>query len=324
MILMGKEIDYYKPPFFIAELSQNYDSLEEAYRLMQACKDAGADAIKIQALDPNELTFPGSPLFDLYKYNISDLPDLCELGRRLDIPVFASVFGFHSLDVLETLDCPAYKISSFENNWRELIQACRDTEKPLLISMGLYPEDFHGFPRADVVMHCVSAYPTQLVHANLGRITQLAKSHPHVGYSDHTIGSRAAEYAVALGARVIEKHVSLRYTTIDGAFSATPESFGVMVRNCNQAFSATATYCVGVEDECMQYKRSIYITENIKAGEKFTEANVKVLRPNGGLNTSHYATVLGMEASRDLESGNPLTQRGHKRCSRELSLISYS
>ena len=258
MILMGKEIGWRRPPFYVAELSQNYRDLKEAYALMKACKEAGADAVKIQALDPNELASKSSSIYHLYTNNISSVPELFDYGRDLDIPVFASVFGLRSLDILDALDCPAYKIASFENNWPELIEACRGTEKPLLISTGMegLPDLQSELAQIDTVyMHCVSAYPCPLENAALNKLRYLGEMVHYYGYSDHTMGCRAAEYAVALGAQIIEKHVCLNDAAIDGHFAARPYQFRTMVENCNEAWEAVYHGVGNVEEAMKQYKR---------------------------------------------------------------------
>lgn len=330
MKLMGKEVGHEFPPFMIAELSQNYANLDEAGKLMKACKEAGADAIKVQAIAPDEITlncdtpdfhiakglWEGKKLYDLYKWNGADFPNLLDIGAALGIPVFTSVFGLGTLHAVAEMGCPAFKISSFENRWDDLIYAARNSGRPVLISLGMMStSDIDTFihkhyTRRVIPMHCVSAYPTRLADADLWKIGYLRESvSGPVGFSDHTIGTKAAEYAVALGARVIEKHVSLRYDTMDGAFSAIPKTFRTLVDNCHLAWKASGTReNVYTEAESEPYQRSIYVAEDIEAGGYFTAINLRVVRPHYGIDPNRFGEIVGKTAKKALKRGSALTE----------------
>lgn len=323
MILFGKELDINSPPIYVAEISCNHGgSIDQAKYLILKAYQAGADAVKIQTFVPTEITLQSDNedfkikeglwkdrnMFALYtkaQTPIHWIPELFAFAKENGIPIFSSVFGFSSLVFLEQLNCPVYKIASFENEFNTLIQDVINTRKPLIISVGGIDGDQYDGPFADNIihMHCVSKYPCSLEEANLSNITRLRDNFcNHVGFSDHTRGSRAAEYAVMLGARIIEKHFTELTTTEDAAFSASPEQFKSMVAHCNSAFFAWEKQ----KPEFIPLKRSVYVLAKIKEGEVFTYANLTVVRPNYGLAPYMLEEVIGKTATRDLEFGTAL------------------
>ena len=314
MMFLGKEIGDGHPPFFIAEVSQNYASYEEFCSLADSIKRAQADAIKIQALVPDDMTididsfkYGDTKLYDLYTGDIP-IGDLFNYCDSIGLPCFASVYGPKSLEMCEKLGCPAYKISSFENNWTDFINLVRSTGKPLIVSLGFHS----GTPilRNEIAMHCVSAYPTKSENTNMRRVLQLRDSYSYVGFSDHTGGfynASAAIAAVTLGACMIEKHVGNGSASLDEApYTVCPQEFNHMVETCRHAYNVVNMGTNDVEEPFEQYRRSIYVIRDIKRGEAFTADNIKVIRPGYGMHPNRYNSVLGRVAAIDLKRGLPL------------------
>lgn len=265
MKIDGLEVGLQHPPLIIAEMSSNHSGdYHRACRIIKAAADAGADLIKIQLYDPLRLaTSRGGPnkvidtgpwkgrrLLDLYVEGhtpIHWVPSLFEYARELDVTLFSSVFDEEGVDFLEQCGCPAYKISSFELTNTRLIEKAAATGKPLIVSTGMADAaDIAAAFKASAcapmaLLHCVSQYPCDIENANLGRIPHMRRIYGRpIGWSDHTLGSEAAIAAVALGACIIEKHVTLRRSDggLDAAFSMEPAEFSAMATACRKTWLA--------------------------------------------------------------------------------------
>lgn len=332
--LFGKPIDKDSYPIYIAEISCNHNgSLAQAKELIHAAKEAGADAVKIQAYTPHDLTIPylqdgmikdgpwsGRHLWELYDKTFTPYEWVAELAiyaeSLVKIPLFASVFSEDGLWYLEELKFPAYKIASFENNDIELIKSVMQTKKPVLISTGMASvQDINRIieivdPENTVLMHCVSSYPTKDNEANLWKIKFLQGFYPiTVGFSDHTTGIRASELAVTLGAKVIEKHLMINGTiSEDDAFSCTPDEFQDLIAVCSQAWDCVKNSMNDPEASSRQFRRSLYVVSDIEANEAFTANNVRSIRPSWGLEPYRYQEVLTKVAKISIKAGTPIQE----------------
>jgi len=321
-------------PFIVAEISCNHEGrITQAFELVEAAKTAGADAVKIQIYNPEDMTlnmdtawfnienssWNARTLWELYTKTRTDYHIAFEIMRyanEVDIPCFASVFSREGLAWAEKQACPAYKIASFELTDLDLIKAVAETGKPVVISTGMASEaEIHvidGHVPFDnlILMHCMSAYPTKLSQTNLWRIGWLKERFtPMVGFSDHTMGIAAGPLAVAAGAVMLEKHLCLRGTDPEDAkFSLYPDEFETYVKQCRQASEAYQPSECPDEASSHQFRRSIYITRDIQAGERFTRENTKVIRPAYGLHGHYYPKLLAnnITAKIDLKAGEPL------------------
>jgi pseudaminic acid synthase len=337
--IAGRPIGPGHPPFVVAELSGNHNGeLTRALALMDAAKEAGADAVKLQTYTADTITIDcdrpefriegglwgGRTLHELYREAHTPWSwheRLFEKGRELGLPVFSTPFDFTAVDFLEALDAPAYKIASFEAVDLPLIQRCARTGKPLVISTGM--ADLGEIAEAVtaarsagaaelILLHCVSGYPTPPEDINLRTLPHLAASFGAVGgLSDHTMGCAVSVAAVALGACFIEKHVTLKRADggPDAAFSLEPQELAELVRNCRDAWSALGAVDYGrkpSERGNVVFRRSLFAVGDVRRGEAFTEANVRSIRPGHGLAPKHLPQVLGRRAARDVARGEPL------------------
>ena len=330
MIFLNSKIGPNCYPFFVAEISCNHmGNYDTALKLIEECKKAGADAIKIQFYTPSEMTIPGlyikdgpwagRELNELYAKASTDVilaEDIFKLCIKMDIPCFASVFSKEGVEVLEDIFCPAYKIASFELTDLELIKKAARTNKPVVLSTGMasIPEIDTATscmkPENYILLHCVSSYPTMLYQANLWRIGELSKNYDApVGFSDHTKGYMVGPLAVAAGAQMLEKHIYIPGTpSEDGAFSIAPDEFKIYINRCKLAAEAIWDSPVPSEASSLALRRSIYVVKNIKKGENFTPENIKVIRPADGMHGHKYMYILDCKARVDILAGTPLTK----------------
>lgn len=337
--IAGRRIGADHEPFVICELSGNHNgSLDRALSLVDAAADTGCDAIKIQTYTADTITmdvdrpefliqgglWDGRSLYELYQEAYTPYewhPALFERARKRGVILFSSPFDETAVDLLAELDAPAFKIASFEAVDLPLIRYAAAKGKPLIVSTGMAnlaeieaARDAAlsaGAPGV-VLLHCVSSYPAVLEDANVRTVADMAARFDcPVGLSDHTLGTAASVAAVALGASVIEKHFTLARADggPDAAFSLEPTEFRALVCDCKDAWKALgrAHYdLLGSERANVQFRRSLYVAADVKAGEALTRANVRSIRPGLGLPPAHFEDVLGRRATRDLERGEPL------------------
>lgn len=337
--IAGRTIGRDQPPLVIAEISGNHNGkIENALKLIDAAAVAGADAIKLQTYTPETITidhngpgflikeglWAGRSLFDLYGEAYTPWewhPILFQHARESGLIAFSSPFDYSAVDFLETLDCPAYKIASFEAIDIPLIEKAAATGKPLVISTGIanLQEIEDAFSAAHnggcdnvSLLHCISGYPTPAKESNLNTIPYLADHFDAViGLSDHTLGVAVSIASVVLGAAIIEKHVTLARDDggPDAAFSLEPTELRELVDGCVTAWEALGT--AGFERRPSEgtnsiFRRSLYVVEDIAAGEAFTEKNVRSIRPGYGLPPKNLPMVIGAVAAVNLTKGTPL------------------
>ncbi len=329
-------------PFIIAEMSGNHNGdIQRALSLVKAAADAGAHALKLQTYTADTITINHQGgLFDikdeqslwknrnLYQlYQEAHTPwewhkTIFDYANELGMLAFSSPFDETAVDFLETLHVPAYKIASFESNHFPLLKKVAQTGKPILISSGtsnlneLYESIQYlkaNGAKDIVIFKCTSTYPATPENTNLNTIPVLQSIFEDciIGLSDHTMGIGAAVAAVALGARVIEKHFTLRRADggVDSAFSLEPEELSNLVIETERAFLAMGSVQLDTqkaEEKSRQFKRSIYAVKNIMAGEKLTAENIRVIRPGDGLSPKYFEQVLDSHAKQDISFGTPI------------------
>ena len=329
-------------PFIIAEMSGNHNqSLERALQIVEAAAKSGADALKLQTytadtmtldIDTNEFfikdeesLWEGNSLYKLYQEAYTPwewhepIMDRC---KELGMLCFSTPFDETAVDFLESLGVPCYKIASFENTDLPLIRKVAGTGKPMIISTGMasiaeLDETVRAAREAGckdlVLLKCTSTYPATPDNTNISTIPHLRELFQcEVGLSDHTMGVGAAVASVALGATVIEKHLTLRRADggVDSTFSLEPEELAALVVETERAWQSLGKVTYGPtekEKKSLQFRRSLYITEDVKAGEKLHAGNVRAIRPGLGLAPKHYDQVLGKAVTRDVARGTPVS-----------------
>jgi pseudaminic acid synthase len=339
--LAGREIRNGGRPFVIAEMSGNHNqSLDTALEIVQAAADAGADAVKLQTYTADTITLdvssgpfvisdPQSPwagrrLHELYQEAHTPWEwhkPLFDRARELGMVAFSTPFDATAVDFLEDLDVPAYKVASFEVVDLPLIEKMARTGKPMIMSTGMATlaeideavvAARQGGARQIALLKCSSAYPAAPAEMNLSTIPHLAAAFGlPTGLSDHTQGLAVPVTAVALGACIIEKHLALsrKLPGPDVAFSLEPGEFREMVAAVRTAQEAVGFVDYGVsprEAASREFRRSLFVTRDIAAGERFTHENVRSVRPAAGLPPKYLDQVLGRAANCDLKAGTPL------------------
>lgn len=336
----GRVIGVGEPTYIIAEMSANHNqSFNEAVKILQAAKEAGADAIKLQTYTPDTMTinckneyfqikgtlWAGRSLYDLYGEAYTPWewqPKLKEVAHDLGMDLFSTPFDETAVDFLEEMGVPAHKIASFENIDLPLLRKVARTGKPLIVSTGMttlaeIDEAVSTIREAGgrqlALLKCTSAYPAPPEEINLRTIPHLAEAFAlPVGLSDHTLDLAVPVAAVSLGACIVEKHLTLSRATPgpDAAFSLEPDEFRSMVAAIRTAQKALGTVQFGPtarEVPTRAFRRSLFVVRDVKEGEAFTSDNVKVIRPAYGLHPRHLPEVLGRVALRDVVRGTPLS-----------------
>lgn len=329
-----------EPPFVIAEMSANHNgSLERAFAIMEAAKSAGADAMKIQTYTADTITidcngrgftiqgglWDGNTLYDLYKKAHTPWdwhPALFKKGRELGLIVFSSPFDDTAVDLLEDCEAPAYKIASFELVDLPLIRKCAATGKPLIMSTGMACLDeiaeaivaARSAGATDIaLLHCTSGYPTPPEDSDLRTIPHLAQAFGLVtGLSDHTPGIGAPIAAIALGASIIEKHFTLARSDggPDAEFSLESGELTSLCENAALAWKALGRVRyekTESEKGNAQFRRSLYIVQDMKAGEVLEPGNLRSIRPGFGLPPKFYDLLLGKRVNCDASRGTPMS-----------------
>lgn len=339
MEINNREIGPNHPPYIIAEMSANHNgSFERAREILTAAARTGVDALKMQTYTPDTITlnsdapeflikgglWDGRTLYDLYAEAYTPWEwhkPLFEHARALGVTLFSSPFDRTAVDLLEELGAPAYKIASFEAIDLPLIKYAASTGKPMIISTGMADLEEIGeaidAARSSgcdqlAILHCVSGYPAPADQYNLRTIQELInRFHVVTGLSDHTLDTATAIAAVALGASIIEKHFTLDRTAggPDDSFSLEPDQFRVLCRDAKTAWSALGGVDFGQKSSELgnvSFRRSLYVTRDIAAGEVFDETNVRSVRPGYGLAPKHWDAVIGQKSKRDIAANTAL------------------
>ena len=333
---------YKKPPLIVAEISGNHNgSIDRAKELVKLAKENGADCVKIQTYTPDTMTIKSNKDDFLIKgglwdgYNLWDLYDwaqtpfewqkeLFEYANSIGITMISTPFDESAVDLLESLNCPFYKVASFELTDLPLIKYIAQTKKPIILSTGMANEKeikeaidtIIQYGSGDfILLHCVSGYPTPVEEINLDTIKLLKKKFKcEIGLSDHTLGNTSAILSIALGAKVIEKHFTFDRSEggPDAEFSMEPHELKDLSENISLAHKAIGVGSFemkSAEESNIKFRRSIYVVNDIKKGDVFTKENIRRIRPGYGLEPKDYEKIIGLKAKRDLEEGNPLTKK---------------
>lgn len=340
IIINGKTIGDGHPTYIVAEMSANHlQNLDRAKQIIFAAKKSGADAIKLQSYRPDTITidcngeefmatkgslWEGKNLYQLYEQAYMPWEwheELFEYARNIGITIFSSPFDNSSIELLERLGAPAYKIASYEIYDIPLIRKVARTGKPIIFSTGIAM--LRDIERAIetcknegnnnyAILKCVSQYPTPYEDLNLKTISNIKETFECIGgLSDHSMGSAVDVAAVALGANIIEKHLTIRRTDggADGAFSMEPEEFACMVsdiRNVEKALGKCTYELTEFQKKGLKNARSLYVVNDIKKGEIFSEKNIRSIRPGKGIRPWHLDDVLGKKASQDISRGSAM------------------
>ncbi len=341
MKISGKGIGLNFAPFVIAEMSGNHNqSLERALEIVDAAARSGAHGLKIQTYTPDTMTIdlderefhisdPGSlwageSLYNLYKQAYTPWEwhkPIFDHARELGMVAFSTPFDETSVDFLESLEVPCYKIASFENTDLPLIRRVAATGKPLIISTGMacvseLDETVRAAREAGcedlILLKCTSTYPATAANTNLLTLPHLRELFGcEVGLSDHTMGVGVSVASVALGATVIEKHFTLRRADggVDSAFSMEPEEMGQLIEESRRAWEALGSASYGpteAEKKSIGYRRSLYIVRDLNCGDLLTRENLRAIRPGLGLPTKFMDVVIGKSVNRAVPRGTAL------------------
>ena len=341
IIIDGHVISENSPTFIIAEMSANHlMDFDRAVEIMKAAKQAGADAIKIQTYTPDTITldcddecfqitqgtlWDGTTLHKLYQTAYTPWewqPKLQTIAKELGLTFFSSPFDLTAVDFLEKMDVPAYKIASFEINDIPMIRKIARLHKPMIFATGIaHMADIElalktckeeGNEQV-ILLKCISSYPTPYEDINLKTIPSMKETFDCItGLSDHSMGHAVAVGAVALGAKVVEKHLTLSRADkgADGAFSMEPLEFKEMVDNIRIVEKALGRVTYELSEKQnreREHSRSLFVAKNMKAGEIFTPENLRSVRPGCGLHTKYYEELLGKKIAKDAALGTPMS-----------------
>lgn len=341
MNLIERILDPSQPPLIVAELSGNHgQNIDTAKSIIASAADAGADSVKLQTYTPDSITldserpeflvqgglWDGRRLHELYSEACTPYEwhaPLAQYARSLGIEIFSTPFDESAVDFIEeSLEPQLHKVSSFELTHLPLLKKVAQTQKPVVLSTGMASEQeieeavltLRNNSASEVVLlKCVSAYPSEPKGFNLRSMQSIADrfSCP-VGLSDHTLTNEIAVAAVALGARLIEKHVtdSRAAGGVDAGFSLEPSELADLVTQSQRSHAALGSPSIGCSEQDAKqthFRRSIYASCDIQAGEQFTSRNLRIVRPSLGLAPKHWESILGTTARRSIPAGSPLT-----------------
>jgi N-acetylneuraminate synthase len=342
IVIGGRKVGLSHPPLVIAEMSGNHkQSLDRALAIVDAAAQAGAHGLKLQTYTADTMTLDvdsedfrirdqnslwhGRSLYDLYEEARTPWEwhaPIMERCRDHGMLAFSTPFDSTAVEFLESLDVPCYKIASFENTDLPLIRTVAATGKPLIISTGMaevaeLDETVRTARDAGceglILLKCTSTYPASPEHTNLRTMPHLRELfRVQVGLSDHTLGIGASVTAVSMGATFIEKHFTLSRLDggVDSAFSLEPQEFQSLVVETERAWLAIGDVAYGAttgEKKSLQFRRSLYVGRDMRAGETFTRESLRSVRPGFGLAPKYYDTVLGKRINRDVPKGTPVT-----------------
>ena len=340
--VQGKGIGVNLPPLIVAEMSGNHNqSLERALAIVDAAAAAGAHALKIQTYTAETMTldldddafsitdegslWSGKTLYKLY--DDAHTPwewhqPIFDRCRELGMIGFSTPFDATAVDFLESLDVPAYKIASFESGDLPLIRKVAATGKPMIISTGMASkEELDETVRAAreagcrdlILLKCTSSYPASPEECNIRTIPHMREAYgAEVGLSDHTLGIGVALAAIALGATIIEKHFTLARADggVDAAFSLEPHELAALVAESRRVWEALGEIHYGRtsgEKKSLRFRRSLYVTRDMKAGEALSADNLRAIRPGYGLAPKFYDELIGRRVNRDVKKGTPIS-----------------
>ena len=340
VVIDGKTIGPGYKPYVVAEISGNHNGeINRALELVELAAQSGADAVKLQTYRPDTMTiesdrddfkvkgglWDGYTLYDLYQWAHTPWEwhePLFEKAKEVGITIFSSPFDETAVDYLEELDVPAYKIASFEVVDLPLIEKVAKTGKPVVISTGMANIQEIGDAvnvlkkqgcEQIIVLHCISSYPAPIEQANILTIPEISKRFDVVsGLSDHTLSNTAAVASVALGAHFIEKHIIQKRSDggPDSAFSLEPHELKSLCDETSAAYQSLGHAGFDLKDAekaSTVFRRSLYVVEDVKAGEAFTDKNVRRIRPGYGMPPRHFSNVLTKVAAKDILRGTALT-----------------
>lgn len=336
----SKIISQDSPTFIVAEMSGNHNmDFDRAVEILKAAREAGADAVKIQTYTADTITLDcDDPCFQITQGTLWDgitlhklyqtaytpwewQPRLKKMAEEMGLLLFSSPFDFSSVDFLEEMDVPAYKIASFEITDIPLIRKVARLGKPVILATGiarladieLAVQTCREEGNEQVILlKCCSAYPTPYEDVNLRTIPNLAETFQCLaGLSDHTMGTAVATGAAALGAKMVEKHMTLCRSDggPDAAFSMEPQEFKEMVDNIRILEKALGKVTYDLSDKQArerEHSRSLFVAQDMKAGDVFTPENLRSVRPADGLHTKYYEQLLGRRITRDAKKGTPM------------------
>lgn len=341
LLINGRTIGPGRPCYIVGELSANHGgSFEQAANSVRAIKEAGADAVKVQTYTADSLTlnsneewfkirggtlWDGRTLYELYQEASMPWewqPKLQKIAAEVGLDFFSTPFDATAVDFLEKMNVPAHKVASFELVDLPLLKKIAATGKPIVASTGMATEGEIGEALQTMrlagasqiaLLKCTSSYPAGPEEMNLRTIPDMAaRFDVPVGLSDHSLDNAVAIAAVALGACVVEKHFTLARSLggPDAAFSLEPAEFAAMVKaiRVTEAALGVVQYRPGKsEEKGRQFRRSLFIAKDVKAGELFTAENLRAVRPANGAHTRHYEEALGRRAAKDLKAGTPFS-----------------
>jgi N-acetylneuraminate synthase len=342
IIVNNKTIGPLSRPFIIAEMSGNHNqSLERALEIVEAAAKSGAHALKIQTYTADTMTlnidnpdfvindekspWKGNSLYKLYQQAYTPWEwhkPIFDRARDLGMIPFSTPFDESAVEFLEDLDVPLYKIASFENTDIPLIKKVATTGKPMIISTGMATlaelDELVGAAREAgcedlILLKCTSTYPATPENTNIYTIPHMRELFGiQIGLSDHTLGTGVAVASVALGATVIEKHFTLARSDggVDSSFSLEPDEMKNLVVETERAWQSLGKVTYGptnIEKDSLKFRRSIYITKDLKVGEELSRDNMRIIRPGHGLKPKYFEEMIGRKVSVDVKAGTPLT-----------------
>jgi pseudaminic acid synthase len=326
-------------PFFVAEISANHNgSLLHAKKLIKIAKKYGADAVKLQTYTPDTLTIKcdkpdfkirgglwnGKTLWDLYEKAQTPFKwhkELFDYAKKLKIICFSTPFDESAVDLLEGLNCPFYKVASFEINHTPLIKKIAQTKKSIIISTGManlkeidmaYKVAENNGAKEIILLYCVSNYPSKISDFNFNNIRILKERYDcKVGFSDHSTDNKVVAAAIAAGAEVIEKHIALegQKKGFDLSFSLKGEEikeYADIIKDTSLMMGKKYFFRNKSENQSLQFRRSIYAVSDIKKGEKFTKKNIRVIRPGFGIQPVYFEKLMNKKSPYDIKRDAPL------------------
>jgi len=328
-----------KKTYFIAEISANHNgSLQQAKKIIYTAKKYGADAVKLQTYTPDTMTIKsnksdfkitsglwnGKTLWDLYEKAQTPFEwhkELFDYAKKIRITCFSTPFDESAVDLLESLNCPFYKIASFEMNHIPLIKRIAQTKKKIIISTGManlkeidlaYKTAKNNGAKEIILLYCVSNYPSNISDFNLNNIRILKERYNcKVGFSDHSTDNRVVAAAIAAGAEVIEKHIALggQKKGFDLAFSLKGKEIKDYARTIEETYLMMGKkyfFRGKSENQSLQFRRSIYAVFDIEKGEKFTKKNIRIIRPGFGIQPIYLEKLLNKKSPFDIKGETPL------------------